>query len=212
MGGGASYGKSKSESGMPKEMRAIIKEGWEEMGDLREMLIGTFMGVMSGSNKMFEQQTVGATPGYYKEVSETPTGAVDDEGMPIMRPGGREWVPGQPGREEWVEGGEGMQIPIIAQAQEAQRRATSQALTGSQESLAQKGLAGTPFGEMIMAQQRQQGASAVQGIPTQFAQQLLSIIPGYTQGSASSIMGALPGTRESDAKAWNAMAQGGVGG
>ncbi|MHA2266109.1 MAG: hypothetical protein ACXAEN_27255 [Candidatus Thorarchaeota archaeon] len=141
----ASGGKGKSSGEMPKAMRRIIKQGWEEMTDLRQGLIGTFEDILGG-----------------KETAAT--------------------------------------IPIVAQAQEAQRRATSQALTGTQEGLARGGLAGTPFGEMIMSRQRQQGAQAVQGIPAQIAQQLISVIPGFTQGQASSIMGSLPGTRETSSK------------
>ena len=87
-------------------------------------------------------------------------------------------------------------VPMIGQAQEAQRRATSQAMAGTEQQLAQKGLAGTPFGEMITSQQRQQGAQAVAGVPTDITQWFMQMIPGYTQGAAQSIMGALPGTRE----------------
>ena len=205
----ASFGKSKSEGEMPKEMRQIIKEGWSEMGDLREMLIGQFMGILSGGGA-YESYREGATEGYYEEY-DIPGGNTGGEGghdIPASK--GKRWVPGQKGHQAWrqTEGG-GSKIPMIAQAQEAQRRATSQALTGSQESLAMKGLAGTPFGEQIMAGQRQQGAQAVQGVESQFIQQMLSLIPGYTQGQSQSVMGALPGTRETNAKAWNTA--GGVG-
>ena len=201
--GSASYGQSKSSSEMPPEMRQIIKEGWSEMGDLREMLIGTFMGILSGTGKQYTQQMVGGTEGGWQDVM-VPTGTSEGEGGPEAYRMERQWVGGEPGEMQWVEGeGAGAQIPMIAQAQEAQRRATSQALTGSQESLAMKGLAGTPFGEQIMAGQRQQGAQAVQGVETQFIKQMLSLIPGYTQGQSQSVMGALPGTRETNAKAWN---------
>ena len=204
----ASYGKSESSSEMPKEMREIIKQGWEEMGDLRESLIGTFMGILSGTGKQYTREYTG-TPGYWTEdrSGEVIGNTGGEGGHDIYGPGPR-WVKGT-GKEEWVEGeGAGAQIPMIAQAQEAQRRATSQALTGSQESLAMKGLAGTPFGEQIMAGQRQQGASAVQGVESQFIQQMLSMIPGYTQGQSQSVMGALPGTRETDAKSF--WSQGGM--
>ncbi len=91
-------------------------------------------------------------------------------------------------------------VPIIGQAQEAQRRATSQAVGQTEEQLALKGLVGTPFGEQILATQRQAGAQAVAGIPADITQWFLQMIPGYTQGSAQSIMGSLPGTRETQAK------------
>jgi hypothetical protein len=109
----------------------------------------------------------------------------------IITQGWKEMTPlrmGLIGMFEDVLGGEmpGATIPIISQAQEAQRRATSQALTGTQEDLARGGLIGTPFGEMIMSQQRQQGAQAVQGVESNILQGILSIIPGYTQGQSAS--------------------------
>jgi hypothetical protein len=196
-------GSQKSQSGMPPEIVNLITGAWEEMGGLREMLIGQMMGIMSGGGP-FERGTGEGTPGRYEKQFFEPE--YDPISGDPLGPSGYQdvWIPGTPGADEWQQtGGPGVQIPIISQAQEAQRRATSSALGQTQESLALKGLAGTPFGEQTMASQRQQGAQAVAGIPADVTQWFMQMIPGFTQGQASSVMGALPGTRESDAKGLN---------
>ena len=101
-------------------------------------------------------------------------------------------------------GGVGARVPIIARAEEAQRTATSQAIGSVDERLAQKGLAGTPFGEAIRAQTVQQGASTVAGVGPGMAAQWLQTIPGYLQAQSSSVMGATAGTRQTgaEAKSW----------
>ena len=163
-------GKSKAEGEMPKDMRQLIKQSFAELTDLRQNLIGQYMGVLQGTGPMKYQEIV-----------------KDGKGT---------------GKSEWVSSGEaGAQAPMIAQAQEQQRRATSQAMTGTQESLAQKGIAGTPFAEMILSQQRQQGMSDVAGVGTGIQQQMLGMIPNYTQGASQAIMGSLAGTRQTDAQA-----------
>ena len=163
-------GKSKAEGEMPKDMRRLIKQSFAELTDLRQNLIGQYMGVLQGTGPMKYQEIV-----------------KDGKGT---------------GKSEWVSsGGPSAQAPMIAQAQEAQRRATSQGLAGTQESLAQKGMAGTPFAEMIMGQQRQQGAQAVAGAESGIQQQMLGMIPNYTQGTSQAIMGSLAGTRQTDAQA-----------
>ncbi len=97
-------------------------------------------------------------------------------------------------------GGAGARVPIVSRAEEAQRRASSQALTQLDERLAQKGLAGTPFGEQIRSQQELAGRQAVAGVGPAMASEWIKGIPGYTLGAAQAIMGSLGGTRESTSK------------
>ena len=178
--GGSSVGAGKSKAGgdMPKEMRQIITQSFKELTDLRQNLIGQYMGILQGTGPM--KYGVTGIEEYKKKSGKTRTREVYG----------------------WTESDEaGAQVPMIAQAQEAQRRATSQAMTGTQESLAQRGLAGTPFGEQMMAGQRQQGAQAVAGSKSNITQQMLGMIPNYTQGASQAIMGSLAGTRETQAQA-----------
>lgn len=98
-------------------------------------------------------------------------------------------------------GGVGAQAPIIGRAEEAQRMQTSAALRGIDQQLAQQGLAGTPFGERIRAEELSRGRTTLAGIGPQYAAQFIGQVPGYTQAGAQSIMGSLAGTRETQAQA-----------
>lgn len=93
-------------------------------------------------------------------------------------------------------GGSGAFTPIVGQAQEAQRRASSLALRDLDTQLAQQGLAGTPFGAATRAQTAMQGRSNVAGVPAQFAQQMLGQVPGFLGNLFGALFGALPGARE----------------
>lgn len=104
-------------------------------------------------------------------------------------------------QEMLTTGGAGARIPIVQRAEEAQRRASSQALGDVSEQLALKGLAGTPIGENTLAQTIQQGRSAVAGVGPGMAAQWLQGVPGYILGQAQSAMGATGGTRETEAQA-----------
>ena len=196
-------GGGRSEGSMPQEIVNLITSAAGQMGvgtaqGLFPQLIGQLMGVMTGKG-VHEYKRVAGTPGYQEE-RWVNTGATDDEGKPIMRKQTVS-VGGTPEKWEWQPTGEGgVEIPLIAQAQEAQRRATSQAMRGTQEDLARSGLAGTPFGEMVMAQQRQTGAQTVQGVESDFKKMMLSMIPGLVTGNIQSIMGATAGTSETDSK------------
>lgn len=83
-------------------------------------------------------------------------------------------------------GGIGAQIPLIARAVEASKAQTSQNLQTTQENLAKSRLAGTPFGQAIMAGSRIAGDQATARIPTDYAQGFISQIPGF--------IGAMTGT------------------
>jgi hypothetical protein len=200
------WGKSESHAELPKELQNIITQGWEELGGLRQGLIGQLMGVLTGGGA-YEYADVSDGGGHWQTV-QVPTGTSEGEGGPAYYRTERRWVGNKP-NYQWVEtGGPNATLPIIQQAEEGQRRATSAALRETETGLAQKGLVGTPFGENILAQQRQQGATALAGIEPNIIGQLFQMIPGFVQGNASSIMGSLGAGRTEDAKSiWS---QGGV--
>lgn len=79
-------------------------------------------------------------------------------------------------------GGTQATIPIIGQAMETSKQATSQSLRQTEEQLAQQGLSGTPFGASILANQRTAGNIAGSQIPTQINQEMLKMIPQYLLG------------------------------
>jgi len=74
-------------------------------------------------------------------------------------------------------------MPMIGQMESASRRATSKALTETGTELARTGLAGTPFGERVMAETRQTGAQQLGAIaPTQmqrYIDMILQAAPSY---------------------------------
>lgn len=76
----------------------------------------------------------------------------------------------------------GSTVPIISRSVEATRRASSNALRGTDEDLARSGLAGTPYGEGIRAGQRQEGEIAAGNTAQQFAQAVFQMIPGFVLG------------------------------
>ena len=98
----------------------------------------------------------------------------------------------------------GSNIPIISRSVEASRQAGSQATQQTQEELARSGLAGTPFGASILADQRQQSAQNVAGTQQQLAQAIFQMIPSYVLGqsqtSTSGLAGAIPGMNTVNSK------------
>lgn len=88
-------------------------------------------------------------------------------------------------------GGIGAQIPIIQQAVSGANQATSQALRGTEASLASSGLAGTPYGQRTLAETRMSGAQQAARIPTDYAQQFIGGIPQFTQGLLGQVLGAI---------------------
>ncbi len=76
-------------------------------------------------------------------------------------------------------GGINAQIPIIARALEHSRQAQSQSRQTTTDNLARTGLAGTPFGQSILAQQEMTGNQQIADIPTNYAQHFISQIPAF---------------------------------
>jgi hypothetical protein len=100
--------------------------------------------------------------------------------------------------------GRGANIPIMSQAVEQTRRAGSTALTGTTERLAQTGLAGTPFGEMILAQTGLEGNIAASDTQSQMMQAFMDLISGFlqeqTKTTAGAYAGAIPGSTTTRSK------------
>lgn len=88
-------------------------------------------------------------------------------------------------------GGVGARIPIIQRAIEASNASSSKTLGSTQDSLARSGLVGTPEGQRILAQVRQQGAYQSEQTPTNIINQLLAQAPNAVLGSASNITSGL---------------------
>jgi hypothetical protein len=83
-------------------------------------------------------------------------------------------------------------IPIIQQAVERSKQATSQTLAGTSDDLARSGLAGTPFGQAIMAQTQQQGNQAAARTETDLLSQLIAQVPAFLAQNAG-VINALTG-------------------
>jgi hypothetical protein len=87
----------------------------------------------------------------------------------------------------------GTNLPIISQAVEGTRRASSKALRGTEEELARTGLSGTPFGERIEAEQRTTGDIAAATTKTDIVKQLFSMIPNFVLGQSQTALSGLSG-------------------
>jgi hypothetical protein len=88
-------------------------------------------------------------------------------------------------------GGVGAQIPLITRAVESSRAATSRTLAETEASLGRSRLAGTPFGQRILAETRLGGETATAQIPTALAQQFTSVAPNLALGSAGTVISGL---------------------
>jgi len=110
--------------------------------------------------------------------------------------------------EALTTGGVGARIPIISKAQEQSRQATSNTLRGTDQQLAQSGLAGTPFGENIRAQTLQQGQQATAMVPIDIINQMLTQIPGFVTGSNQVVVSGLG--QAADAQAQQAQQPAGL--
>jgi len=88
-------------------------------------------------------------------------------------------------------GGSGAQIPAIQRAIEGSKQATSSNLRATRERLAQGGMAGTPFGEMVMSSAQGAGDFATSQVGPNMAMQLLQMIPGFTLGQGNTVVSGL---------------------
>ena len=104
-------------------------------------------------------------------------------------------------------GGVGAQIPVVQRAVENTKQATSGALRNTESALQGGNLMNTPFGQTILAQQRQSGAQAASNIPTDIARAFIGGAPefigtaggqaaGLSGGLANSALGAYGGTAQ----------------
>lgn len=110
----------------------------------------------------------------------------------------------------------GSSVPLISKSVEATRRASSKTLAGTEEELAKKGMAGTPFGEMVRSQTALEGNIAAGQTQQSLAQAIFSMIPqfimGQTQSALGGLAGAIPGLQTTKSKGKGAGVSGGFGG
>ena len=106
----------------------------------------------------------------------------------------------------------GSRLPIISGAVEQSRRSSSRALEETDRNLATSGLAGTPHGEEIRANQMQEGEQAGTKIQEQLMQSILAMVPGFIGGQDQTAMGgfagAIPGMNKTKEQA-KGMSMGG---
>jgi NAD dependent epimerase/dehydratase family enzyme len=112
----------------------------------------------------------------------------------------------------------GSTIPIISRSVERTRQEASKAQQQTEEELAQQGLAGTPFGEMIKAQTAQEGNIAAGQTEQSLAQNIFNMISnfvlGQSQTALSGLQGAIPGllSQKGTYFDWGTGASAGFGG
>lgn len=124
----------------------------------------------SGSKAQSKGKVPGTTVGITKKVLKEQlrqSKAIFGTQQPTRRILGKQTV------EALKTGGIGARIPIIQRAVDASQQASARALRQTENDLTRGGLGGTPFGQSILAQQRQAGRQAAAQIPTAFAQQLI---------------------------------------
>lgn len=93
--------------------------------------------------------------------------------------------------EGLVTGGIGARIPLVQQSVERSKLASARTMRQQDESLAMSSLLGTPFGESIRAQSRQQAAQQQAAIPGQMTQQFMQALPSFLTGQGQTVVTGL---------------------
>lgn len=88
-------------------------------------------------------------------------------------------------------GGSTARLPIIQQQVEGAKQAGANAIQGTTESLAMAGLDRTPFGQNIIANQRQQSGQAQSAARFNVVNQMLGAAPGFAMGPLAPALGGL---------------------
>jgi len=101
--------------------------------------------------------------------------------------------------EALTTGGVDARMPIINQAVERSKQATSASMKELDTSLAQSGLAGTPFGVRAKTETAQRGRQATADVPTQIVQQILQQIPGFVTGTNQTVIQGMTGAASAQA-------------
>lgn len=97
-------------------------------------------------------------------------------------------------------GGIGARIPIIQQAVEASRQATSSALRQLDQSLAQTGLAGTAFGARARGETLLAGEQRTAQLPTELVQQFINTALSQATQTPTTIVQGLGAASQSQAQ------------
>jgi hypothetical protein len=100
-------------------------------------------------------------------------------------------------------GGIQAQMPIIQQAVDQSKGATSQALRQLDTNMGQAGIAGTPYGQQTRAMAAMQGAQGTAAIPTNIVRDFMGAIPGYSSNLSAQSMQGLSAVTGSEASIRN---------
>lgn len=101
----------------------------------------------------------------------------------LSKPGYQELL--NQGMEAWKTGGTSASIPMVQRAVESSKVAGSQALKQAESSLASSGLAGTPYGEAILADTGLKGELAASDAGLSIGKYIMSMLPGLVTGGQS---------------------------
>jgi hypothetical protein len=135
----------------------------------------------------------------------------------VKRIGEEQWSITKPIEQQWAQqalelmqtGGVQSYNPIISSATEAVKRATSQAMKGTEASLATSGLAGTPYGERILAETGLQGSLTESQVASNTWNSLVAGIPSFATtvgGTATSALSSAAGTQANIISSQNQLA------
>lgn len=108
------------------------------------------------------------------------------------------------GLEAWKTGGTGASLPMVQRAVESSKVAGSQAMKQAESSLAGSGLAGTPYGESILAQTGLDSELAASNAGMDIGKYIMSMLPGLVTGGQSNAFSGLGNTAAAQASMKNA--------
>jgi hypothetical protein len=210
---GSKGSSSGSQSDAAATTLAKISEGFsKETAGLRTGFINQLMGILSNpSGKIgFDQAGYDAAVEKYntdtaaweagdRSGSSQPSGTVPWYKSAVI-PNAAPVAPVAPKKSDFQRGG-GVQVPIIAQALEASRRAGSQAQSGTRDELARTGLVGTPFGQSILSQGKRENSMNVANTQTDVMKTLYGMLPNFVLGQSQTALSGLSGAVGGNVKA-----------
>ncbi len=211
LSGGKSKGKETVSSQAATDLAQIAKGFADETQPLRQSLIDIMLSVLQtggtgGPITTTRRELVGGGPSapartFLLDGRQYYPGITDEWGNLIPAPVAK---PSEPVYKTTTTQGTSPAVPIISRAVEQSRRASSKALSDTDKELAQQGLAGTPFGAMIKANQRREGNIAAGQTQQSLAQAIFNMIPNFLLGQGqtalSGLAGAIPGMNTTKAK------------
>jgi hypothetical protein len=107
------------------------------------------------------------------------------------------------GLEALTTGGVGARIPFIQRALESSKEANAQTIAQTSDALSRTRLAGTKFGQTVLANTRQAGNQQTSKIPTTVAEEAIRLVSGLLPGTTSGIGETLRGAAGTAAAGYN---------